>query len=357
MSGSRPPLPPRPVPRRVGLLLKPGKPEAVEIARELIEFLGARGIEVLVAHGPPEGLAGAQLVPDQRLTEAELLVVLGGDGTLLHGAEAVADADVPVLGVNLGNLGFLTSCPSAEACAAVELALSGRLVLERRLRLRVVLTRADGRELVRFACNDAVVSQGSIARLIEFDAFLDGDAISSYRADGLIVATPTGSTAYNLAAGGPILTPELDAMVLSPICPHTLTNRPLVVPASSRLSIQVSGEAQHVMLTIDGQWAMPIEHRDRVDVHAANKPLLLYRRADTTYFEILQAKLHWGERVGAASAPAPGPAAASTAAATAGREIAGPAVASPAAAPALDEAGDGGSGGRSRAATSPRRAR
>src|SRR5262249_39066863 len=158
----------------------------------------------------------------------------------------------------------------------VELALGGGLVLERRLRLRVALTRADGEQLIRFACNDAVVSQGSIARLLEFESSLDGKPISTYRADGLIIATPTGSTAYNLAAGGPILSPDLEAMVLAPICPHTLTNRPLVVPASSRLAVQLGEAAQHVMLTVDGQWAMPIEHRDRIEVHAANVPLLLY---------------------------------------------------------------------------------
>jgi len=284
--------------RRVGLLLKPGKPDAVDMARVLVAFLVERGVEVLLAHGPPSGIAGAISVPDHRLTETGLLVVLGGDGTLLHGADAVADADVPVLGVNLGNLGFLTSCPSTEACAAVEAALAGQLVLEKRLRLRVVLTRKNGEQVVRYACNDAVVNQGSIARLIEFQAFLDGSPISTYRADGLIIATPTGSTAYNLAAGGPILTPELEVMILTPICPHTLSNRPLVVPAAARLAIQASSSAQHVMLTIDGQWAMPVEQHDRVEIHAAHKPLLLYRRPERTYFQILQTKLHWGERLG-----------------------------------------------------------
>jgi NAD+ kinase len=297
----------RPI-ERVGLLLKPGKPEAVEIARQLVPMLEARGIEVLIAHGPPEGecdgpgaISGGRAVADLQLAEAQLLVVLGGDGTLLHGAESVADADVPILGVNLGNLGFLTSCPSGEATTTVEDALEGRLAVERRLRLRVVLTRPGGEQLVRFACNDAVVSQGSIARLIEFEARVDGAPISDYRADGLIIATPTGSTAYNLAAGGPILTPDLDAMVLTPICPHTLTNRPLVVPASARLTLRLIDSAQHVMLTIDGQWAMPLEQRDRVEVHAANKRLLLMRRPDATYFEILRTRLHWGERIGRAT--------------------------------------------------------
>lgn len=293
--------------RRVGLLLKPGKRDAVEIACDLVAMLAARGLEVLVAHGPPEGIAGARTVADTQLTEADLLVVLGGDGTLLHGAAAVADAGVPLLGINLGHLGFLTSFARREARASVERALSGALVLERRLRLRVVLKRGDGEELVRFACNDAVISQGSIARLLEFESFLDGAPISLFRADGLIIATPTGSTAYNLAAGGPILTPALEAMVLSPICPHTLTNRPLVVPAASRLTVRLGEDAQHVMLTIDGQWAMPIGQPDRIEVHAANLPLLLYRDRETSYFDILRTKLHWGEQPSGDSDGASGP--------------------------------------------------
>ena len=287
---------------RVGLLLKLHKPEAVEIARELLSVLAVRGVESCVAGAPPGSLPEAHHVGDERLPEVKMLVVLGGDGTLLHGAELVADEGVPILGINLGNLGFLTSCPTTEARPALEAALDGKLVIERRMRLRVVLTRADGQkpgeQVVRYACNDVVISQGAIARLIEFEAFLDGKPISTYRADGLIIATPTGSTAYNLAAGGPILTPELQGMVLSPICPHTLTNRPLVVPAASRLTVQLGEAAKDVMLTVDGQWATPLTEHDRVVVHAAHRPMLLYSTGDTTFFDILRTKLHWGERVG-----------------------------------------------------------
>jgi NAD+ kinase len=173
-------------------------------------------------------------------------------------------------------------------------ALRGELVCEERMRLRVVLSRAGGERVVRYACNDVAVSQGALARLIEFEAFLDGRPITVFRADGLIVSTPTGSTAYNLAAGGPILTPDLQAMVLTPICPHTLTNRPLVVPAASRLVVRLAAAAPSVILTVDGQWAMGFDEPDRVEIHAANRPLRLLRPAPVTYFDILREKLHWG---------------------------------------------------------------
>lgn len=294
---------------RVGLLLKPHKPEAVELARELLALLVARGVEVSMAGAGAadvlgdERRLGVECVGDERLVECDLLVVLGGDGTLLHGAALVADEGVPILGVNLGNLGFLTSCPKEQARHALEQALEGRLRVERRMRFRVQLHRGGAGQapptetIIRYACNDVVISQGALARLIDFEAFLDGHRLSTYRADGLIIATPTGSTAYNLAAGGPILSPELEGMVLSPICPHTLTHRPLVVPASARLCVQLGESARHVMLTLDGQWGTDLSQRDRVEVHAAHRPLLLLRSGEASYFEVLRTKLHWGERL------------------------------------------------------------
>jgi NAD+ kinase len=295
---------------KVGLLLKRNKPEAVELARELCPALVDLGAEPMVAGADDEIAAGriphARAVPESRLVETRLLAVLGGDGTLLRGAGVVADHGVPILGINLGNLGFLTICPPEEGRATLEKALAGALPLERRLRLRVELERQSGERIERFACNDAVISQGGVARLIEFETFLDDLPVARYRADGLIIATPTGSTAYNLAAGGPILGPALEAMVLSPICPHALTNRPLVVPSDSRLMVRMGAAAQHVVLTVDGQWAIDLDQKDRVCVHAAHNPMLLFRSDETTYFDILRAKLHWGENVGHPDAT-PGP--------------------------------------------------
>jgi NAD+ kinase len=280
---------------RVGLLLKRGEPKSGEIARQLVAWLDARTIEARVVGEHVDPTSGARGVEEAELAEAiDLLVVLGGDGTLLHGAELVAERGVPILGVNLGHLGFLTSCPPARAEETLAQVLDGKLPVEERMRLRVVLTRADGERIARYACNDAVVSQGALARLLEFEASLDGQPITTYRADGLIVSTPTGSTAYSLAAGGPILTPGVQAMVISPICPHTLTNRPLVLPASSRVAIRLAAAARNVRLTVDGQWGTEIGVGDRLELHAANKPLRLFRPPGTTYFDILRQKLNWG---------------------------------------------------------------
>jgi len=284
--------------RRVGILLKRGKPEAVEIAGQLAPWLAARGHQAIVVDGAPEISGGAERVAESELGgRIDLLVVLGGDGTLLRGAALVADRGVPLLGVNLGHLGFLTSCAPADALVALERALAAELHLEERLRLRCLIRRGKGEEIVKFACNDAVVSQGALARLIELEAHLDGNLVTRYRADGLIVATPTGSTAYNLAAGGPIVAPDVRAVVVTPICPHTLTNRPLVAPASSRLTVRLAGPAEHVQLTVDGQWGTELGPDDLLEISQASPPLYLYRSTGS-YFDVLREKLSWGSREG-----------------------------------------------------------
>jgi NAD+ kinase len=279
--------------RRVGLLLKRDKQEAREIAAELAPWLRQLGHESFVVG---DGVDGAEHLPEEGLGDKiDLLVVLGGDGTLLHGAALVADRGVPLLGINLGHLGFLTSCAPADSKVALERALAGELALEERMRLRCDLKRASGEVITKYACNDAVVSQGALARLIELDARLDNIPIALYRADGLIVATPTGSTAYTLAAGGPVVTPDVRAFVVTPICPHTLTNRPVVCPSSSRIAIRLASPAQHVMITIDGQWGTQLATGDVIELSQASPPLYLYRPAES-YFDVLRQKLRWGER-------------------------------------------------------------
>jgi NAD+ kinase len=269
-------------PKRVGFLLKHDKPEAAEIAQKLAQVAQARGLKTEIA-------------TEQLTQEVDLLVVPGGDGTLLRGAAQVADRGVPILGVNLGRLGFLSSCKPEDAESALVRALEGQLPLEERLRLRCELLRASGEKVVRAACNEAVVSQGALARLIEIEAFLDGRKITRYRADGLIVATPTGSTAYNLAAGGPIVAPDVKAFVITPICPHTLTHRPVVAPSSSCLTVRVPTPHAHLMLTLDGQWGTEIAAGDTIEISQAPLPLRLFRSTDG-YFDMLTTKLHWGER-------------------------------------------------------------
>jgi NAD+ kinase len=231
----------------------------------------------------------------------DALAVLGGDGTFLYGASLVADHGVPIFGVNLGSLGFMTPYARAEAAAAIGDAAEGKLKVEERMRLAVTIRPAgkgDGGApiLVRRAVNDAVLTQRSIARLLDLEARLDGAEIASYKADGLIVSTPTGSTAYTLAAGGPILTPDVEAMVLTPICPHTLTNRPLVFPPDARLEIENASGGQ-VTLTIDGQSGHELASGESIEVRRADEPLRLYR-APRGFFGILREKLSWGERQG-----------------------------------------------------------
>jgi NAD+ kinase len=283
--------------KRIGFVLKRGEPRAREIARDLVPWLVGQGIDVAVP-GDLEGLpAAVAVVPESSFGRGlDLLVVLGGDGTLLHGAALVADEGVPVLGINLGRLGFLTPFAPADARATIAAGLAGSLAVEERLRLRVRVIRASGDVVaVHDALNDAVIAQSAMARLIQVVAALDGRRITSYRADGLIVATPTGSTAYNLAAGGPILSPGQTSLAITPICPHTLTNRPLVIPSMGRLDISLNGGSRSVVLTIDGQVAYPLRPGDRVEITQSPHPARLCASLKS-YFEILREKLCWGDR-------------------------------------------------------------
>jgi NAD+ kinase len=280
--------------KALGLVLKRGKPRALTIARALVPWLRRQRVRVLAPAGPGPVVPGVETVPAADFAAAvDLVVVCGGDGTFLYAADLVGGRGVPILGVNLGNLGFLTVFSVEEAREAIGAALKGRLAVEERMRLKVTL--GCGREVraVRYAVNDAVLSQGALARLIELQAHVGGARITTYRADGLIVSTPSGSTAYTLAAGGPILRPDLDAMVLTPICPFTLADRPVVLPGTSRLRITLGRRARNVVLTVDGQWGENLQPGDHVEMERARHPLRLYRSPTADFFEILRTKLHW----------------------------------------------------------------
>jgi NAD+ kinase len=281
---------------RFGFLLKRGKPEARELAAALAEVLVARGAGLVALAEDASAIPGATVVSSEALAGAiDVLVVLGGDGTFLYGAALVGDRGIPIFGVNLGSLGFITPYARAEAAAAIDEAARGGLVIEERIRLAVSLRPPEGVAAVRIpaAVNDAVLTR-SVARLLDLEARLDGAEITTYKADGLIVATPTGSTAYSLAAGGPLLTPDLQALVLTPISPHTLTNRPLVFRPDSRLAIRnVSGGP--ATLTIDGHWTHELAADAWIDVRRAERPLRLYQ-APRGFFGILRERLSWGSR-------------------------------------------------------------
>jgi NAD+ kinase len=283
---------------RFGFLLKRGKPEAKQIAADLGRILLGDGCALVALPDDADALPDATVVAPERFGAAiDALAVLGGDGTFLYGASLVADHGVPIFGVNLGSLGFITPYGRGDAAAAIQEACRGRLRIQERMRLAVTIG-GPGRRGVETRCavNDVVVAKGAIARLLDLDARLDDQEIALYKADGLIIATPTGSTAYTLAAGGPILTPDVQAMVLTPICPHTLTNRPLVVRPDARLRVRnVSGSA--VTVTIDGQSGHELEAGGWVDVQRADQPLRLYQ-SPSPFFAILRQKLSWGERHG-----------------------------------------------------------
>lgn len=280
---------------RFGFLVRRGNPESSGLAETLAGCLRERRVDVIFVSDygepPPAGYdsaAGAEVA-----AQIDVLVSLGGDGTFLHGASLVGDLDVPLLGLNLGTLGFLTPYTASEARAAVIDAVEGRLELKERMRLDVTL-RQDGRGESHGALNEAVITQRGVPRLLDLSASLDGESIATYKADGLIMSTPTGSTAYSLAAGGPILTPDLEAIVLTPICSHTLTNRPLVVRADQVLSVtNVSHES--ASLTVDGLWSRDVEQGDVVEVRKSSKSLRVFRPR-SSFFGILRQKLSWGER-------------------------------------------------------------
>jgi NAD+ kinase len=284
---------------RVGFILKPQSAEAPELLAELVPRLASRGRRILVLEQEDLALpAGAELIGDADLAASiDVAVVLGGDGTMLRAAHLVADQGIPILGVNLGRLGFLTPFDPADAKETIGAALDGRLAIEERARLRVIHRPHAGVAEQRIALNDTIIHQGGLARLIDLEARLDDRLIASYRADGLIVCTPTGSTAYNLAAGGPILTPDQAAMVLTPICAHSLTARPLVVPQSGTVSVVLPSDddSRTAVVTVDGQWARSFAPRDRIEITATAAPLRVFR-SDKGYFDILREKLHWGAR-------------------------------------------------------------
>jgi NAD+ kinase len=282
---------------RVGFILKPDKTEAGALVDELVPWLAERGHVAVVPTEDQITPVGAEIVPEETLGDVvDLAVVLGGDGTMLRAARLVADRGRPVLGINLGQLGFLVMFAPKEAKSALAAALAGELPRVERMRLAVTFARPGAAPVVKHALNDCVLHQGAMARLIDIETHVDGELVANYRADGLIVATPTGSTAYNMAAGGPIVVPGQHAMTLTPICAHALTNRPLVIGANATIRFQLATGARGVILTVDGQWAVSFLPGDSVEVTQAARPLILFSSRQS-FFDVMRDKLHWGVRL------------------------------------------------------------
>ena len=287
---------------RVGLTAKRGLTAASGVIAELAGWLEARDVRAVFEEETAR-LAG---VPADRPTvtrddlprECDLIVVLGGDGTLIGmaGRVAAAGVDVPILGVNYGSLGFLTEITLPELYDALEATLAGRAAIE----TRAMLTSRTVRQHAVFAdhtvLNDIVITKGALSRIIEISVTVGEAPVTRFRADGLIIASPTGSTAYNLAAGGPIVHPSVDAMVLTPIAPHTLTNRPVVIPASSEVHVRPIMDSQdEVFVTFDGQRGFELHENDLISVRRAPRPVRMVKSARRSYFDLLREKLKWGE--------------------------------------------------------------
>ena len=290
--------------RRVGLVAKHNLVAASEHLARLGAWLQARGIEAVYA-SETAALAGAAASGARTATrealpcEVDLIIVLGGDGTLIAMAARIAQSgrDVPILGVNFGSLGFLTEIRIDELTPSLERVLAGTASFDERAMLAASAHRATGEVDARIVLNDVVFTKGALSRMIELSVWVNGGFVTRVKADGLIIASATGSTAYNLAAGGPIVHPLVDALVLTPIAPHTLTNRPVIIPGRAEVEVrmQTEGTAEEVFVTYDGQSGYPVRQGDVVRVRKSDRLLRLVSPA-RSYFEVLREKLKWGER-------------------------------------------------------------
>ena len=284
--------------KRVGFILRPDRRPPGPLFGELVDWVARSGRTPIVIDEDGLKPDGAEVVAANEIGAAiDIAVVLGGDGTMLRASHLMLHSDAPALGINFGHLGFLSPFDEDAARAALADAVAGELRIEERMRVAVSHIPTRGEPIVRTGLNEAVIHQGVPARLISLEARLDGELITNYRADGLIVASPTGSTAYNLAAGGPIIAPGLRAMAITPICAHQLTSRPLVVSQQYVISITAPDqlESDDVVLTVDGNWCHSFGPGDRLDVKAADRPFRVFV-SNTPYFDILRQKLHWGVR-------------------------------------------------------------
>jgi NAD+ kinase len=285
---------------RVGLTAKRGLDAASGLLAELAGWLEARNVQP-VFETETATLAGlapgrATVSRDDLPSACDLLIVLGGDGTLIGMADRIgrAGTDVPILGVNFGSLGFLTEITLPELYDALEATLAGHATIELRGMLAARTFRDNAPFSDHIVLNDIVITKSALSRIIEISVTVGGLPVTSFRADGLIIASPTGSTAYNLAAGGPIVHPAVDAMLLTPIAPHTLTNRPVVIPASSEVHVRPIMEGNEVFVTFDGQSGFPLHPGDLVSVRRAPRPLRIVKSAQRSYFDVLREKLKWG---------------------------------------------------------------
>jgi NAD+ kinase len=279
---------------KIGIIAKQNKPEAVSVVRELVDWLTDRKVECFIEPEMARSISHPCLDKAEMPLVVDTVVVLGGDGTLLAAARTLQRNRIPILGVNLGGLGFLTEITLDELYPMLEAILQGDYKTDERMLLEARVWR-DGQEIDEFTVlNDVVINKGALARIIELETSVDNAYLTTFRADGLIISTPTGSTAYSLSAGGPIVYPSLHSIIITPICPHNLTNRPIIVPKEAAIRVTLRAGDAEVFLTLDGQVGFKMEREDRMEIKKGEGGIRLIKSPSRGYFEVLRAKLMWG---------------------------------------------------------------
>ena len=282
--------------KKIGIISKAGRTEPAEILKDFLPWLNNRGLEVFLDTETASLLKMKGSPRSEMPSLVDMIVVLGGDGTMLNVARLVCERGVPILGVNLGGLGFITEVQKEEVCNAMDKTLSGEYSIEDRMMLTAHIHR-HGEKIAEYTVlNDVVINKGALARIIDLETYINKAYVTIFKADGLIVSTPTGSTAYSLSAGGPVLYPTLDCIILTPICPHTLTNRPTVLPDDALIEIMLKSVSEDVFLTLDGQVGFSLRKDDVVEIKRSPFKTRLIIPFERDYFQILRTKLKWGER-------------------------------------------------------------
>jgi NAD+ kinase len=282
--------------KKIGIICKTGRPEPHEILRELLPWLRQKGYETFVDSDSAAALDINGFTRTEVAAAADVVLVLGGDGTMLSVSRLVAGRGLPILGINLGSMGFITEINRDEIYEAIEAMLSDSCTVEERMMLNARIHRL-GEQIAEYTVlNDVVINKGALARIIDLETFVNGVYVTTYKADGLVISTPTGSTAYSLSAGGPILYPTLGSIVLTPICPHTLTNRPIVLPDDFKVDVILKAQSEDVYLTLDGQVGFSLRKDDVIRITKSELKTRLLIPCERDYFEILRNKLRWGER-------------------------------------------------------------
>jgi len=282
--------------KKIGIISKTGQAEPLKILKNLLPWLRKKGCEVYVDNETASDLHIDGYQRSQIPSIADFVIVLGGDGTMLSVARLVGEKSLPILGVNIGGLGFLTAVQKEEIYEVLEKVMTGQCPVEERMMLNACVLRHGECIAEYLVVNDVVVNKGALARIIDLETYIDHNYVATFKADGLIVSTPTGSTAYALSAGGPIVYPTLSSIVLAPICPHTLTNRPIVLPDSVNVDIVLKSMNEDVFLTVDGQVGFSLRQNDIVQVKKSELKAHFFIPCERDYFEILRTKLKWGER-------------------------------------------------------------